>query len=77
MSALQKLQSAYRWNHSVETAVTEVYNDLRFNESQRKDAILVMLDLSTAFDTVHQDKLLNELFALGFDGIVLEWLKHM
>ena len=32
-----------------------------------------MLDLSVAFDTVIQDILLNDLFALGIDDIVLEW----
>ena len=51
MSALQKLQSTYRQNHSVETAGTKVYNDLITNKNQGKDAILVLLKLSAAFDT--------------------------
>ena len=75
MPALQKLQSAYRRNHSVETAVTKVFSDLIINKSQGKDTILILLDLSAAFDTVDQDILLNDLFALGIDGIVLEWFR--
>ena len=42
MLALPKLQSAYRRNHSVETAVTKVYNDVIINKSQGKDTILVL-----------------------------------
>ena len=75
MPALQKLQSAYRRNHSVETAVKKVYNDLIVNKSQCKETILVMLDLSAGFDTVGQVILHNDLFALGIDGFVLEWFR--
>ena len=56
-------------------AVTKVYGDLIINKSQGKDTILILLDLSAAFDTVDQDILLNDLFALGIDGIVLEWFR--
>ena len=72
MPELQKMQSAYRRNHSVETAVTKVFSDLIINKNQGKDTILVMLDLSAAFGTVYQDILLNDLFALGINDIVLE-----
>ena len=59
----------------METAFTKVYNDLIINKSRSKDTLLVMLDLSAAFDTVDQDILLNDLFALGIDGLVLEWFR--
>ena len=75
MGALQKLQSAYRRNHYVETGVTKVYNDLIINKSIGKDTILVMLDLSAAVDKVDQEIILNYLFALGIDGIILEWFR--
>ena len=75
MLAQPKLQSAYIRNHSVETGVTKVFIDLKINKILGKDTILVMLDLSAAFDTVEQDLLLNDLFALGLDGIVLEWFR--
>ena len=41
-----------------EIAVTRVYNDLIVNKSRGKDTIIVLLDLSAAFDTVDQDILL-------------------
>ena len=75
MPALQKMQSAYRRNHSVETAVTKVFSDLIIDKSQGKDTILILLDLSAAFDTVDQDIPRNDLFSLGIDGIVLEWFR--
>ena len=56
----KKLQSAYRRNHSVETGVPEVHNDLINNKSQGKDTILVMTDLSAATDTFDQDIILND-----------------
>ena len=75
MPAVQKLQSAYRRNHLVESAVTKVYSDLIINKYQCKDTILILLDLCAAFDTVDQDIFLNHLFALGIDGIFLEWFR--
>ena len=75
MPAFQKLQSAFKRNHSVEIAVTKVYNDLTIIRSRGKGTILVMLDLSADFDTVDQDILPNDVFALGVDGIVLEWFR--
>ena len=71
-TALQKLQISYRRNHSVQTAVTIVYNDLIINKSRGKDTLLVLSDFSAAFDTVDQVIFLNDLFALGIDDIVLE-----
>ena len=47
-------------------------SDLIINKSQGKDTILILLDSSAAFDTVDKDILLNDLFALGIDDIVLE-----
>ena len=75
MHALQKLQSAYRRNHSVEIAVTKVFSDVIVNKSQGKETVLILLDLSAAFDTLDQDILLNDLFALRIDVIVLEWFR--
>ena len=69
-------QSAYKTNHSTETALTKVQNDLLGSSDKHGVAILILLDLSAAFDTIDQQLLLEKMkSALGIDGIVLTWFK--
>ncbi len=51
-------QSAYKQNHSIETVLLKVQNDLMCAIDQGKAVVLFLLDLSTAFDTVYHDILL-------------------
>ena len=68
------LQSAYKQNHSTESALLKVKNDILLNMEARKVTLLVLLDLSAAFDTVRHDTLLNRLKSrFGVDGKALEW----
>jgi len=53
------LQSAYRTCHSTEFALLKVQNDLLMNMDSKRVTLLVLLDLSVAFDTVDHDVLLN------------------
>ena len=72
---LLKYQSAYRANHSTETAVTAIHNDI-IPSVDRKDhvSVLVLLDLSAAFDTVDHAILLSVLECrFGLSGIELQW----
>ena len=47
--------SAYKAHHSTETTLLRVYNDVMFNIDRGNGALLVLLDLSVAFDTIdHQ-----------------------
>ena len=44
--------SAYRCGHSTETALLRVKNDIAATLDRKCTTILVMLDLSSAFDSV-------------------------
>ena len=50
---VEKYQSAYKANHSTETALLRVYNDLLISIDQGEGATLVLLDISSAFDTIN------------------------
>ena len=54
-------QSAYRKYFSTETALVRVQNDILRAVDQHADVVLVLLDLSAAFDTVDHQILLQRL----------------
>ena len=58
-SLLPSRQSAYRKNHSVETTLVRVQNDLLQSLDAGNKAILILLDLTSAFDTVDHTTLFN------------------
>ena len=71
---LEMNQSAYRKNHSTETAVLSVLDELLSNIDKKLVSIVALLDLSAAFDTIDQDILLSRLkHSFGFHGKVLDW----
>ncbi|KAL2095649.1 hypothetical protein ACEWY4_007797 [Coilia grayii] len=73
---LEKFQSGFRANHSTETALTKIVNDLRLSTATNKVSALVLLDLSAAFDTIDHNILLHRLKTwVGLSGHVLKWLE--
>jgi hypothetical protein len=69
-----KFQSAYRAAHSTETALLRILNDLLSMVDGGDCALLVLLDLSAAFDTIDHDLLLKRLHVeIGLDSTVLSW----
>lgn len=71
---LPSLQSAYRQNHSTETVLIKVKNDLLMTMNKGHLTLLVLLDLGAAFDNVDQGILLQRLQSmLGLRGNALSW----
>ena len=69
-----ELQSAYKKHHSSESALLKVKNVILLNVDAQKVTLLVLLDLSAAFDTVRHDILLDRLRPrLGVTNQALNW----
>ena len=70
------VQSAYRERHSTETALLKVQSDILTALDSGSGAVLLMLDLSAAFDTIDHGILLSRLNSLyGINGDALDWFK--
>jgi hypothetical protein len=71
---LPDLQSAYRVHHSTETAVLKVLSDTLLALDSGDLAVLTLLDLSAAFDSVDHETLLSRLQqSYGLEGTVFDW----
>ena len=70
------MQSAYKEFHSTETALVKVFNDIAVDIDRNRAVILLLLDLSAAFDTVDHSILLNRLaHRFGLRGSALAWFR--
>lgn len=73
-SILPDFQSAYRAGYSTGTALVKVHNDIVRNIDDKRLTLMVLIDLSAAFDTVDHPILLNVLkHKFGMQGISLNW----
>ena len=73
---LSDFQSAYRPHHSTKSALLKVTNDLLSAMDDGKISVLVLLDLSAAFDTTDHEILLHRLHnVFGFGDTVLSWIQ--
>ena len=68
-------QSAYRHGHSTETALLRAKNDIAATLDEKGKVVLVMLDLSSAFDIINHKILSNRLqHSVGITDAALSWL---
>ena len=73
---MEEYQSAYRADHSTETALLKVHHDISSALDESHAVALVILDLSAAFDTIDQCQLLSLLNAeFGVHAKALSWLE--
>ena len=69
------VRSAYRAHHSTETALLRVHHDIISALDNNCCAVLLMLDLSAAFDVIDHSLLGQRLqYSFGVSGQALDWL---
>ena len=67
-------QSAYRAQHSTETALVHLYNDMILTIDSGEVGALVLLDMSAAFDTIDHGIMLDVLRRrFGIQDAALDW----
>lgn len=69
----EQFQSGFCPNHSTETALLRITNDLLMAADSGLLTILILLDLSAAFDTISHDILLSRLAFIGISHTPLAW----
>ena len=69
-----RFQSAYHTDHSIQTALLRVHNDISSALHKKCMVVLVLLDLSAVFDTIDHNILLSRLRShFGITGNALNW----
>ena len=72
----ETFQSAYKAFHTTKMVLVRVHNDILTAIDNNNTVILLLLDLSAAFDTVDHSILLSRLSSrFGIKGAVLAWLR--
>ena len=72
-SIVDKYQSAYLPHRSTETALTSIINDILISLDNKAPCYIVLLDLSSAFDTLDHNILSSRLNEIGIYGQVHSW----
>ena len=77
VQALPDNQSAYRRLYSTETTMCSVVNDLLLMMDEGKCGVLILLDLSAAYDTVVHTFLLADCRTIGINDDAIRFFKKL
>ncbi|KAK7918637.1 hypothetical protein WMY93_009921 [Mugilogobius chulae] len=69
----EQFQSGFRPLHSTETALLKITNDLLLASDSGFLSILILLDLTAAFDTISHNILIHRLQSIGISHTTLSW----
>lgn len=72
---LPEFQSGFRKGHSTTTALIKVLDDIRRSADMRLLNLMLLLDMSKAFDCVHHTLLLKKLEQLYFSPSAVNWFQ--
>lgn len=73
---IEIFQSGFKTLHSTESALLRVFNDIFLATDSGHCVVLVLLDLTAAFDTVDHEILITRLEQwVGISGTALEWFR--
>ncbi|KAF7250183.1 putative RNA-directed DNA polymerase from transposon BS [Varanus komodoensis] len=72
---LDPFQSGFSPRYGTESALVALYDDLCREKDRGSASLLVLLDLSAAFDTIDHGILLDRLAGLGVGGTALQWFR--
>uniref|UniRef100_A0A8D2J5Z0 Reverse transcriptase domain-containing protein n=1 Tax=Varanus komodoensis TaxID=61221 RepID=A0A8D2J5Z0_VARKO len=72
---LDPFQSGFRPGYGTESALVALYDDLCRERDRGSASLLVLLDLSEAFDNIDHGILLNRLVGLGVGGTAWRWFR--
>ena len=72
----EPLQSAYKTGYSTETALLKITNDIMLNMDKQQVTLMVLLDMSAAFDTIPHHLFLARLKrTFGISSTALQWFE--
>ncbi|XDV35971.1 hypothetical protein PO909_005829 [Leuciscus waleckii] len=74
--ALEMFQSGFKIKHNTESALLRVLNDIFLFRDSGHSVVLLLLDLTSAFDTIDHGVLISRLEnVVGIHGIALKWFR--
>ena len=73
---LDNRQNGFRQGHSNETTILSLFDDLHTSLVNNKSQQLLLLELSSAFDTLEFNIIIDRLKNIGLKDIPLSWFKN-